>query len=93
MFKENPRDNIDDAYPIIWSDKPSTGTLSKPFPGKILIIIALDDLDENNGLPSLTTEHLTCGDFVVLSGDDDMSFKKNGGGMAFLILLELSTSS
>lgn len=53
-----------------------------PFPRRFLIIIALEDMDVQNGLP-LNTRRLSCGEFTVLSRDETTDFKKNGGGIAF----------
>ncbi|OJJ78568.1 uncharacterized protein ASPGLDRAFT_138617 [Aspergillus glaucus CBS 516.65] len=87
-FKENPRENISDAYPILWADRPlATGVLQTPFPGKTLVIIALEDLDDQNGLPTNITK-ISCGSFAVHSGDEDLKFKKQGGGLAFFVLLD-----
>ncbi|RHZ65369.1 hypothetical protein CDV55_101523 [Aspergillus turcosus] len=86
-FDDDPRKHISDAYPIIWADRPlATGVLHTPFPGKILVIIALEDLNDQNGLPS-NIGQIPCGGFAVHSGDEDMKFKKQGGGLAFFILL------
>lgn len=87
-FKENPRENIPNAYPILWADRPLvTGVLQTPFPGKTLVIIALEDLDNQNSLPTNITR-IPCGSFAVHSGDEDFEFKKQGGGLAFFVLLD-----
>lgn len=87
-FKADPEKNVVEAYPIIWTER--SGTLKRPFPKQHLVILALDDLHQNNGLPLIEgVETLASGDYVVLSGDKDMRFNGKGGGLAFFILLSL----
>jgi hypothetical protein len=53
------------------------------------VVIALEDLDPNNGLPILDeVVSLPYGGFIVLSGDHDIKFNNKGGGLAFFILLQ-----
>ena len=86
-FKPDPKENVVEAYPIVWTEK--AGTLPHPFPNQHLVIFDLEDLHQNNGLPIIEGENaLACGKCVVLSGDNDMRFNANGGGLAFFILLE-----
>ncbi len=87
-FKADPKANVVQAYPIIWTEK--AGTLPKPFPSQHLVIIALEDLSQHNGLPMVEGGGmLTCGRSIVLSGDKDMRFNAQGGGLAFFIVLKL----
>ena len=48
-FKADPKANVVEAYPIMWTEK--AGTLPHPFPSQHLVIIALENLDQHNGLP------------------------------------------
>ena len=86
-FKADPKENVAAAYPIVWTEK--AGTLPRPFPNQYLIIIALDDLNQENGLPTVEGRGtLACGRDILLLGDKDMKFNAKGGGLAFFILLK-----
>lgn len=87
-FKANPRDNVVESYAVVWTDK--GGKLPKPFPGKYLVIIGLEYVDRNNGLPYLEEKKaLNHGEFVLVSGDDDFMFDNQGGGISLLVVLDM----
>lgn len=53
------------------------------------MIIGLEYVNQNNGLPELSTKsELFPGDYVVLSGDDDLRLSKGGGGTSLFVLLK-----
>lgn len=66
----------------------ASGVLHTSFPGNILVIIAVEDLNDQNGLPS-NIGQIPCGGFAVHSGDEDMEFKTQGGGLALFYPVEL----
>lgn len=88
-FKESPRDNVDDYFAVVWTQV--TGPLKRPFPDKILVIIGLEYLNADNGLPIIPGKaYLAHGDFAVLSGDDDLILSdKGGGGLCLLVVLRM----
>lgn len=87
-FKADSKANVVEAFFIVWTEK--AGTLPHPFPSQHLVIIALEDLGQHNGLPMIEGGGtLTCGRNIVLSGDEDMRFNAKGGGLAFFIVLKL----
>ncbi|OJD11769.1 hypothetical protein ACJ73_09473 [Blastomyces percursus] len=93
-FEENPLNNVAEKYAIVWTQ--NWGKVERPFPGKHIVIIALDHLGADNGLPfskdkdGNTVTHLNCGEFLVVSGDDTMILGNKGGGISLFIILNLS---
>ncbi|KAL4948357.1 hypothetical protein BDW69DRAFT_94548 [Aspergillus filifer] len=84
---DDPSSKIVDFYPIVWTRK--AGTLEPPFPGTFLVIIGLEYVDQNNGLPKLDTKTgLFPGDYILLSGDDKLQLSDGGGGTCLFVLLE-----
>jgi len=61
-----------------------------PFPGKHVVLIALEDLDENNGLSKWKNgpNRLIQGEWVQFSDDKEHMFKGRGGGIALLLLFQ-----
>ncbi|OJD23216.1 hypothetical protein ACJ73_05426 [Blastomyces percursus] len=91
-FKSDPLENVVEYYAIVWTDR--SGKLEEPFPGKHLVIIGLDYVDENNGLPVFKdTKSLDHGEYIVISGDDDMVMSDKGGGISLFVVLDMSTGS
>ncbi|OJD23489.1 hypothetical protein ACJ73_05163 [Blastomyces percursus] len=89
-FKSDPLENVIEYYAIVWTDR--SGKLEEPFPGKHLVIIGLDYVDENNGLPVFKhTKSLDHGEYIVISGDDDMIMSDKGGGISLFVVLDMST--
>lgn len=87
-FKDDPSKNVFRSFSVVWTE--TSGTLAKPFPGKYLVIIGLEYIDKNNGLPDFKEKkYLDHGDFVLVPGDDDMILSKQGGGIALFIILDL----
>lgn len=62
--------------------------LSTPFPRKHLVIIGLEYVNENNGLPKIELESLSPGEYAMVSGDNVMQLSDGGGGLSFFILLQ-----
>lgn len=47
-------------------------------------------MDTNNGLPFLKEKNaLDHGEYILLSGDDDMVFGSQGGGISLFIVLDM----
>ncbi|KAE8377770.1 hypothetical protein BDV26DRAFT_204934 [Aspergillus bertholletiae] len=89
--KENPefsKSDILDYYPVVWTD--ISGTLEQtPFLGKRLVILGLDYMDKNNGLPKIGRESLSPGEHVIVHGDEAMELSDGSGGITLFILLRL----
>lgn len=61
-----------------------------PFPDQHLIIIALGDLNLENGLvTNVGLENLVSGHDLIIDGSDEMWFSGRGGGMALFLVLNL----
>ncbi|PGG95825.1 hypothetical protein AJ80_09907 [Polytolypa hystricis UAMH7299] len=90
QFKSDPWKNVVESYAIVWTDM--KGRIPPPYPGRHLVIMGLDYMDENNGLPNLPDkEYLDHGEYVVISGDDEMILSdKGGGGLSLFIVLDMS---
>lgn len=59
-------------------------------PNRYVVIIALGDLHEENGLPELgKLKTLASGQDITLTGDDEVLFRASGGGMAMFLVLNL----
>jgi hypothetical protein len=85
QYKNRPRK----PYAIIFTHLWRSGPIKAPFANSWVAIIALGDLDKNNGLPiSAPVEKLTSGEYVILDGDDTHYFSGKGGGMALLLVIE-----
>lgn len=84
-FPEDPWRAVVDYYPIVWTKR--AGKLDPPFPGKYLVIVGLEYMDHNNGLPKINKDSLSPGDYVVVSGDSEMQLTEEGGGTSLFILL------
>ncbi|KAL2801969.1 hypothetical protein BJX63DRAFT_416125 [Aspergillus granulosus] len=88
-FGVDPWQKVSDYYPIVWS--PKSGTARSPFPGKVLVIIGLEYVNENNGLPNLTTAAaLHPGDYILIQGDEELKLGNGSGGISLFVLLEKS---
>ncbi|KAM5487518.1 hypothetical protein MaudMau93_004603 [Microsporum audouinii] len=93
-FAEDPFNNLVQKFAIVWTQK--TAKLERPFPGKYLVILALDRLDSDNGLPILQDKSglpvgsLDPGGFVVISGDDTIILGDGSGGITLFIILNFS---
>lgn len=85
-FGADPSLKIVDFYPIVWTRR--NGTLEPPFPGKVLVIIGLEYVDQNNGLPKLKQRALFPGDYIPLSGDMEIQLSDGGGGTSLFLLLQ-----
>ncbi|KAE8337401.1 hypothetical protein BDV24DRAFT_140015 [Aspergillus arachidicola] len=88
VFATNPFHNIVDYYPIIWTQR--SGKVEPPFPGKVLVIVGLEYVDQNNGLPKLHKRALFPGDYVSILGDNEIHLSDGGGGTSLFIILEKS---
>ncbi|PGH21286.1 hypothetical protein AJ80_03336 [Polytolypa hystricis UAMH7299] len=87
-FKSDPSKNVVEAHAIVWTGK--SGTLEAPYPGRYLVIIGLEYVDENNGLLILEdTKSLDHGKYILILGDDTMNFSNKGGGISLLVILDL----
>lgn len=87
-LKADSNEIVVEASPIVWTGK--AGTLPHPFPGQHLVIIALEDLGQHNALPMVEGDGtLACGRNIILSGDKDMRFNAQRGGLASFIILKI----
>ncbi|KAL3439700.1 hypothetical protein BJX65DRAFT_300932 [Aspergillus insuetus] len=87
-FGAEPWRKVSDYYPIVWTRK--TGTLESPFPGKVLVIIGLEYVDENNGLPRLAAKAaLYPGEYVLIPGAENIQLSNGGGGVSLFVLLNM----
>ncbi|PYH81377.1 hypothetical protein BO82DRAFT_354803 [Aspergillus uvarum CBS 121591] len=77
---------VEEFYPIVWTGRP--GILKTPFPGKTLVIVGLEYVNSDNGLPHLSKTELFAGDFILVSGDQDLQFSNKGGGTSLFIILK-----
>jgi hypothetical protein len=66
-----------------------SGFLPSPFPNKYLVIIAISDLDQNNGAAVTERDKLKSGEYVILAGHHPLRFNAKGGGMALFLVLDL----
>ena len=64
------------------------GTIKAPFPGDLIVLLALENLHENNGLPMWKggPEKLSQGEDVCLSGDEKQISRGKSGGLALLLV-------
>ncbi|KAL4888233.1 hypothetical protein BDV59DRAFT_147370 [Aspergillus ambiguus] len=88
FFGANPSHKVVDFYPIVWTRR--NGTVRSPFPGKVLVIIGLEYVDQNNGLPKLRKSALFPGDYISVPGDMEIQLSDGGGGTSLFVLLEKS---
>ncbi|PIG81831.1 hypothetical protein AARAC_011566 [Aspergillus arachidicola] len=87
-FRDNPLENVVESFAIVWTK--NSGTIERPFPGKYLLIVGLEYVDQNNGLPILEeTTSLDHGEYVLVSGDKDLKLNDKGGGISLFIILDL----
>jgi hypothetical protein len=52
------------------------------------VIVGLDYMDKNNGLPVVEKESLSPGESVFLKEDDDMELSAGSGGISLFIILK-----
>ena len=66
-----------------------SGPIHPQYPGKYVVLIALEDLSKDNGLPSWSNspENLRQGESALLSGDEEQTFRQGGGGGLILLLV------
>lgn len=57
-----------------------------------MVLIALEDLDENNGLPIWKDcpDKISQGEDVCLSGDEEQKYLGKSGGLALLLLFNMN---
>lgn len=80
--------NTLEAQPLVWTN--ASGCMKNYFAHQWVVIIALEHLDRYNGLPLLADcKQLECGEYVILSGDEEMNFEDKGGGLAFIIRMQM----
>lgn len=79
------------TYPIVYGHLCRAGVIKIPTAGKLVVLIALEDLHEGNGLPFRThrLEKLLLGEDLCLSGDDEQIFGGKSGGTALLLMFNL----
>lgn len=54
------------------------------------MIVALGDLHTGNGLPqNLYVAAISNGEWIIIDGNEDLSFSGKGGGMAIFQILDL----
>lgn len=54
------------------------------------MIIGLEYVDGNNGLPKLNKDALFPGDYISIFGDKEMQLSDGGGGTSLFVLLDKS---
>lgn len=87
---QKPELSLYASYPVAFTNTLSPITGSFPFPGRYLVIVALGDLHLGNGLPkNADAEALSSGEWVVIDGNESISFSGKGGGIAQLQILDL----
>lgn len=82
------KDRLKTASPIVYGHLTRVGAIKPPFPGDLMVLLALEDLHENNGLPTWKggPERLAQGEDVCLSGDEKQTFHGKSGGLALLLV-------
>lgn len=85
------RDCVETSAPFICLRVEKAGQISKPVPGKTLVIIAIGPLHSENG--SFTRINLRSGDDVIVPGDEPQFFLggKRGGGIGILMRIKFGT--
>jgi len=75
------RDRLKSVSPIVYGRLTRVGAIKPPFPGDLVVLLALEDLHENNGLPTWKgcPEKLSQGEDVCLSGDEKQTFRGKSG--------------
>lgn len=63
--------------------------LDPPFPGNNLVIVGLDYVDQNNGLPEMKKASLSPGEFIVIPHDTPMKLTEGSGGTSLFVLFKL----
>jgi hypothetical protein len=74
---------------FIFATTPVSGFLPSPYPNKYLVIIAISDLDQDNGATVTKRDKLNSGEYVILPGHQPLRFNAKGGGMAMFLVLNL----
>jgi hypothetical protein len=86
----NPALSTHSSYPVTFANTPSNGYLRHPFPGQYLVIIALENLTAENGLPTnISSKGLSTGEDVLIDGSEELWFTGRGGGKAVFLILDL----
>lgn len=82
------KNRLRSVSPIVYGHLTRVGAINPPFPGNIVVLLALEDLHENNGLPTWKgcPEKLSQGEGVCLSGDEKQTFRGKSGGLALLLV-------
>ena len=84
---------MNNISPIVYGRLTRVGAIKPPFPGKHVVLIALEDLHENNGLPiwKECPTKLSQGEYVCFSGDEAQLFRGKSGGVALLLVFSMET--
>ncbi len=79
-----------EQHAIVYGQLSKSGPIRPQYPGKYVVLIALEDLSKDNGLPSWSNdspETMQQGDSVLLSGDEEQRFYQGKGGGLILVLV------
>lgn len=87
VFGDDPWHTVADFYPVVWTRR--AGILHPPFPRNYMVIVGLDYLDHNNGLPKINKPSLSPGEFIVLPHDKEIELTEGGGGTSLFILFNM----
>jgi len=86
-FGDDPWHIVEDFYPVVWTTR--AGILDSPFPENHLVIVGLDYVDHNNGLPKINKASLSPGEFLVVPHDKPIKLTEGSGGASLFILFKM----
>ena len=81
---------IQNSWPILYPNKQRAGQSEGFGPSTYIVLIALADLNKENGLPTWQggPQRMGKGEWTHFSGDKAHYFDKQGGGLAIVIRLD-----
>lgn len=87
QFGDDPWHTVEDFYPIVWTTR--AGMLDPPFPNNYLVVVGLDYVDHNNGLPQINKASLSPGEFLVMPHGKPIKLTEGSGGTSLFILFKI----
>jgi len=92
-LKDITKDCVETSAPFICLKVEKPGQISNPVPDKTLVIIAIGELHNGNGM--FTKVNLGSGEYSVLSGDETQVFVggKKGGGTGVILRIKFKAKS
>jgi hypothetical protein len=80
------------VLPTLFLTTPFPGVVSRPFPGSILVLLALGPLGDHNGLPITKTSQglgtVASGGAVCIEGDAELFYRGIGGGYCIILVFK-----